>query len=96
MKNNFGPALKTVIVFSSVMILSGCNFFFQLFGTGGEIKIDPSQATISTNEEFQFKAYKILEDGQSEDVTSQVNWTSSNTDIIIFLSPGRIQSVNTG
>ncbi len=83
-------------IFAIAFLTGGCNALLSIFEQEEDLVITPSQVSISTNQVFQFTAYKLFEDGRTEDVTAQAAWASSNEDIVRFISPGRIEPVSSG
>jgi hypothetical protein len=59
------------------------------------IAVTPSNSTITVGATQQFKATGTFQDGSTQDVTSQVTWTSSNTAATITTS-GLVTGQNVG
>ncbi len=60
------------------------------------IEISPSFITISVGSEIQLTATGLYEDGASESMTTQVEWSSSNTSALSISEIGKLTSLSVG
>ncbi|MCK5734059.1 MAG: lamin tail domain-containing protein, partial [Candidatus Latescibacteria bacterium] len=60
------------------------------------ITVTPEDATIVLGKELSFSARGIFSDGSTQDLTSDVRWSSSDSTVALVHSPGRIVPVSAG
>lgn len=77
------PFLVFMLIMSVFIVLQGCNG--GVFGGGSwdkplvSVEVTPSNQSIANGTTQQFKATGIYSDNTKTDLTSSVNWSSSNT-----------------
>ncbi|MCK5526256.1 MAG: lamin tail domain-containing protein, partial [Candidatus Latescibacteria bacterium] len=60
------------------------------------ITVTPEDATIVLGKELSFSARGIFSDGSTQDLTSDVRWSTSDSTVALVHSPGRIVPVSAG
>jgi hypothetical protein len=80
------------IITALIIFLSGCNLFFSLFDTRGEIVVSPAQINMATFAEAQVRAYFVSENGENEDITDTASWVSSNSALVTIVKPGLVMA----
>src|SRR6266404_5735526 len=78
------------------LLLAGCGDFFVSSGTLVSITVNPQNPTVQPGKTQQFTASGVLGDSTTQDVSSQVTWTSSNTNVATIDSTGLATAVALG
>lgn len=99
--NSFVDAnTQTMTVSANLDGVSGSQDIILAPGTITSISINPSQATMNTSSNVDFKAYANYSDGAAVEITSIVTWNSSDADIVMasnsLADAGRISSIGEG
>jgi hypothetical protein len=99
--NSFG--LGTTETVSTTATLSGVTGSISMImapGTITSISINPSSATMNTSQNLDFKAYANYSDGAAVEITTLVNWVSSDPAIVnasnSLIDAGRVSSLIEG
>jgi hypothetical protein len=85
------------VEFAAILILTvSCGEFFRGPNDLVKLSIAPTDITIVLAQTQQFSASGTLANGETEDVTQQVTWTSSNSKIVIINSTGLATGIADG
>ena len=71
-----------------LILTASCGEFFRGPNDLVSLTITPVKTTIQTGQTQQFSANGTLANGQIEDLTQQVTWGSSNSNIVTISSTG--------
>lgn len=79
-----------------LMLAVSCGEFFRGPNDFVSLTIGPANTTIQSGQTQQFSATGTLGNGQTEDLTQQVTWGSSNSNIVAISSTGLATAIAGG
>jgi hypothetical protein len=88
--------ILTALTLSCLLIVAGCGQFFPSSSTITALQVLPSNATVAPGVTQQYTATATYGNNSTGDVTSQVTWTTNQSNIATITSGGLLTGVALG